>query len=455
MKKTLPLLLVVLFLFTIPDSTAESLHENTAADEYDMVIITPERFVNAAQPLAVHKTQHGITTYIKTTQEIYQNYTGRDAPEQIKLFIKDAIEQHHIHYVLLLGGRKGQSLQYYIPGRYVHLSDGYFDTTYLSDLYYADIYKANTTAFDDWDSNGDGIYAEWGIDTLDLTPDVYVGRLPCRYLYEARNIVHKIIAYENGDNHPWFDQIIVAGGDTNPGYGDPFPFEGEAIGNVVCDIMENFTATKLYVSDNTLTSASNFIRAFSQGCGFLLFEGHGLQNALETYDTNQTLMTVFQNAQIPLVRNKEKYPVCVFGCCVTGKFDVGLLNILNKGPLNLGEYGLSDCIPEELAWRLVRQRTTGAIATIASTSIVWGYVGDVNHNGIPDIVENGLLGWINVEFFRQYAQEEKHILGQAFGDSIQNYVSTFPVHSNKLDCKTIQEQILIGDPSLMIGGYPL
>jgi len=453
MKKTLPFLLMVLFLFSSLSTIASSIKENTTADEYDMVIITPQRFADTAQPLATHKTQHGINTFIKTTEDIYKEYPGRDAPEQIKLFIKDALEQHHIKFVLLFGGRKGQSLQYYIPGRYVQLSDEFLETSYLSDLYYADIYKGNTTEFDSWDSNGDGVYAEWGKDSLDLTPDVYVGRLPCRYLFEARDVVEKIIAYENGNNHPWFDRLVVAGGDTNPGYGDPFPFEGEEIGNAVCDIMHNFTTTTLYVSDNTLTSSSDFLKAFNQGCGFLLFEGHGLQNALVTYDTNQAKLDVFHNKYIRSLQNKERYPVCVLGCCVTGKFDVGLLNILHKGPMNGGKFGLSDCIPEELAWRLVRQRNAGSIATIASTSTVWGYVGDENHNGVPDIVENGLLGWINVEFFRLYAHEGKHLLGQAFGDSVKNYVATFPVHTNNLDCKTVQEMILIGDPSLMIGGY--
>jgi hypothetical protein len=453
MKKALALFLVNLLVLTSVLSTADTMQNKYFGDDYDMVIITPEKFAAAAQLLVDHKTQHGIKTYIKTTEDIYQGYNGRDNAEDIKLFIKDALEQHHIKYVLLFGGRKGQGLKYYIPGHYVQLSDGYLDTSYLSDLYYSDIYKGNTTEFDDWDSNGNGIYAEWGKDTLDLSPDVYVGRLPCRYLFEAKAVVDKIISYENGGTQSWFNRLVVAGGDTNPGYGDPFPYEGEVIGDAVCGVMQNFTVKKLYVSDNTLTGSSEFIEAFGQGCGFLLFEGHGLQNELATYDANQVLLKVFHNKDIRSLQNEGMYPVCVFGCCVTGKFDVGLLNIFNKGPFNLGEHGLSDCIPEELAWRLVRQKNAGSIATIAATSTVWGYVGDQNHNGIPDIVETGLLGWINLEFFRLYGQEGKQILGQVFGDSIKNYAVTFPVHTNKLDCKTIQEIVLIGDPSLMIGGY--
>jgi len=38
--------------------------------------------------------------------------------------------------------------------------------------------------------------------------------------------------------------------------------------------------------------------------------------------------------------------------------------------------------------------------------------------------------------------------------AIENYVHVFPVESNKVDCKTVQEYGLLGDPSLKIGGSP-
>jgi len=37
--------------------------------------------------------------------------------------------------------------------------------------------------------------------------------------------------------------------------------------------------------------------------------------------------------------------------------------------------------------------------------------------------------------------------------AIEKYIANFPARSNKIDCKTIQEYALIGDPSLKIGGY--
>jgi len=61
-------------------------------DEYDMVIIAPEKFSKDLQPLIDHKNSYGIQTTLKTTESIYNEHSGRDQPEKIKYFIKYAIE---------------------------------------------------------------------------------------------------------------------------------------------------------------------------------------------------------------------------------------------------------------------------------------------------------------------------------------------------------------------------
>ena len=53
-------------------------------DEYDLVIIAPDLFSDDLQPLIDHKNNYGIETVLKTTESIYQEYDGRDQPEQIK-----------------------------------------------------------------------------------------------------------------------------------------------------------------------------------------------------------------------------------------------------------------------------------------------------------------------------------------------------------------------------------
>ena len=42
----------------------------------------------------------------------------------------------------------------------------------------------------------------------------------------------------------------------------------------------------------------------------------------------------------------------------------------------------------------------------------------------------------------------------SYGQVITDYVNTFPVYTDRYDCKIVETHILLGDPSLKIGGYP-
>jgi hypothetical protein len=207
-----------------------------AESTYDLVIITPEKFSSEIQRLVDHKNNLGVQTLLKTTEEIYAEYSGRDKPEQIKYFIKDALETYGVSYVLLVGGLKSNiiakaqddvnqgSKSWYLPIRYSNFQwdggESYNFTSgepgYITDLYYADVYKEGGV-FDDWDSNGNNVFAEWSgelRDELDLYPDVAYGRLACRSLREAKTVVDKIINYEKEPADPsWFHDIIVISGD--------------------------------------------------------------------------------------------------------------------------------------------------------------------------------------------------------------------------------------------------
>jgi hypothetical protein len=208
----------------------------------DMVIIAPSKFSSDLQKLIDHKNNltPPITTILKTTEEIYDEYSGIDKPEKIKYYIKDAIETLGIKYVLLAGGLKSLiygnpreapnygAKHWYIPVRYNNmfdnpkypLLDGTHDPGVISDLYYEDIYKEGGV-FEDWDPNGDGILGAWDYpygnienDTLDWFPDVAVGRLACRNNWEINIMIDKIIHYEtNAYGKNWFNRMLVASGD--------------------------------------------------------------------------------------------------------------------------------------------------------------------------------------------------------------------------------------------------
>ena len=454
MRKIIPIAIIGILILsglgagTIP-TRIPSLLQSAGLDEYGMVIIAPDIFSDTLQPLIEHKNNHGVETFLKTTDTIYDEYSGRDQAEQVKYFIKDAIEQFGVTYVLLIGGLKTLSLKWYVPVRYVNLDDGFGYSEFLSDLYFADIYNADGT-FEDWDSNGNDIFAEWtstNKDILDLCPDVTVGRLPCRNLREAQMIVNKIISYETTTyGQEWFNKMVAVGGNTFAQDDPPFPYEGEATCDVATSYMTDFDLIKLYTSTGALTEASDIINVINQGCGFFLTRGRGGTDRIRMVTSDGQEFVALSNRDIPELNNEKMYPICVLGECIHAKFDVCALNIFRDS-------NPQTWIPECIAWRLIRKENAGAIAAFSNTNICYGDSGDSNNDNIPDDAQD-YGGWLAVEFFRLYGQQGSGTLGNMYMQSLINYIDQFSPMQSKSRCKSIQEWILLGDPSLQIGGYP-
>jgi len=453
-------------------------------DQYDMVIITPKRFESAVSSLKDHKDEMGVPTMIKTTESIYKDYTGRDQPEKIKYFIKDAIETYNITYVLLVGGMLRQSSRWNVPVRYSNLEDGGgYNETYITDLYYADIYRYNTTSenyeFDDWDSNGNGIFAEWtwiwnaeyGFwsneidkqDILDLYPDVYLGRLACNNILEVKTVVDKIIEYETTANgQSWFKKMILAGGDTVP-MGDDTIYEGEVETELGASYMEplGFEINRLWTSNGKLESSTDVIEAITDGAGFLYFSGHGNPSVWSTHPPQKKdWVDALSILQMMRLRNKNKLPICVVGGCHNSEFDVGLPYFIDgiKHPLkyfswaeDINCFSKMTWVPRCWSWDLVRLKNGGTIATIGNTGLGWGYGGDA--------CTSRLDGWISSHFFQVYynlSGLDNCTLGMVHGQTISEYATSFDPNNvgDSTDRKTVEQWALLGDPSLKIGGYP-
>jgi len=118
MKKILSMIIIGILAVSGLGTGAISLRnpsKSSVIDEYDMVVIAPDIFSDKILPLINHKNSVGILTFLKTIEDIYGEYPGRDNAEQIKYFIKDAIENYNIQFVLLIGGID------FIPARYTHI----------------------------------------------------------------------------------------------------------------------------------------------------------------------------------------------------------------------------------------------------------------------------------------------------------------------------------------------
>lgn len=400
-------------------------------NEYDLAIISSEKYSAEIEPLVVHKESHNIKTLLKTTDEIYIEYPGRDNAEQIKYFIKDAVEDLGVNYVLLIGSI------YTLPIRTssVKLWNRWQQDT-LTDLYYADVFDENGN-FSSWDSNNNNNFGETELDQMDLYPDVHIGRLACDDSLEVKTIVDKIIHYEDETLHQeWFNNMIFIGGNTfpmSPGN------EGEDINEMVVDIMSDFTPSSII-----WTSKGNFNRktisaAINEGAGFLDYSGHGFEHGMGTYPPSGLYLKTYLTPYIEDLVNGYKLPIIFFDACLTAKLDFVLQDVLDYK-----QYRLFDILAKILdyntslrlpcyAWYFLRHEGGGAIATIGATRTAFGGV-------------NAGAGKLSIEFFNGY--ENSEMLGQMMTKAQNAYISHVPD-----DQFTVEEFILLGDPSLKIGGY--
>ena len=397
----------------------------TFNSKYPFIILAPSDYSNELKNLVERKNNRGISTKLVTLDEIYDGYyfpvEGRDNPEKIKHFIKNAIEEWGTSFVLLVGGSEA------FPVREVNTV-----YTFVSDLYYADIYNG-TGGFCSWDSNGNNKFGEYGKDGVDLYPDVYLGRLACVNKNEVTTCVNKIINYETNKAYEqeWFTNLVVCGGDTlaPPLYSHSKMDEGEVVNQAIIDIMAGFTPNKIWASNGRLSGddpsgVEEINNALNAGCGFVDLSGEGNTFGWATHphnDSNTWLPTPspggYYKSNVPNLTNGDRLPIIVIGACKTHKFEED-----------------SDCF----GWAFLKNPNGGGIASFGTTTYA---VDDY------DMAPNTLTSKFEVSMFKAYKQEGAITIGEMWSKAIINYI--YP-EMDRWDFLTVEEWQPFGDPSLAI-----
>jgi hypothetical protein len=440
-------------------------------ESYDLVIIAPKKFSSALQPLIDHKNDHGVKTILKTTEDIYLEFNGRDKPEQIKYFIKYAKETWGITYVLLVGGLKSYiyaddrenknegSTDWNVPVRYTNIISE-DEKGCISDLYYSDIYKYNQSSeqweFDNWDSNGNNILAEHsGIkkDIIDFAPDVFYGRLPCINILEVKLLVKKIIKYESSspEEKPWLKTMVGIGGKTFEIY------QGQPDGEYLCDVAINYMGdlidknVTVYATNNNtgglVPVPKDIISAITKGAGYVIFEGHGNPMVWDTIWADGEYPKDWAGGlsiiQMPKILNFAKLPIVIVGGCHNALFNLSILQIIKNRKDHYNYYWTYFPTPICFSWELCLLPWGGAIGSTGCTGYGIGYEGK----------PISLNAELETNFFYEIGQNGSTTLGSAHGGSILKFITdNSPIKTaDQYHCLSVYQ--LFGDPSLKLGGF--
>ncbi len=257
-----------------PDAVSSSgaaMVDSKALTYGEYVIITYPAYESYAQDLADWKTSKGVPTNVYTTDWIDSQYTCYDLPQEIRAFLTDCRDEG-VEYVLIYGDDDR------IAGRDARIHYSSYTEFPPVDLYFADI---NDTApgADLWNSNGNSIWGEYGIDNVDYHPDLWVGRASVNSTGECTIFNNKVYTYERVSVTDYFDTAPI---ELRIGYTTELLWPG-CYGSAGAELITNYVPSaweeaKCYnsTSNNSVTITNNMI---NDGPHHLYHASHGSQTS--------------------------------------------------------------------------------------------------------------------------------------------------------------------------------
>jgi hypothetical protein len=424
---------------------------------YELLIVTPQAFLEPMRKLAEWKASTGIPAGLLVLEEIDRMCEGRDAPERIKRCLAIYQQKSGIRYAMLVGDGD----QFPIRWTTADIVGPTVGNTafYPADLYYADLYKTDGS-FDDWDANANGYFGEIGgeirsgplnIDQVNLNPDIAVGRAPVSIVDEAAIYVEKIISYERSAYQAeWARRILAI---SSGGY---LPDDCRREEAMLALLPGEWNVTRLYYEGNPCQAtpaltAEAIVGALNGGVGLVSFIGHG------NMDLWADAVTVKDFAR---VENAKQLPIVFSGGCGTATFTAyppgGPYTDINGVHHPGGEFGeVFTGTPPPPAPIQTADNLDGMMefSLVQTPNGVVVYVGAVTGAQFPAMFD------VNQLFFEGIVNAGPRA-GDAWNYAIRKYyqIHTFETEYNHVDWYILAEFhqmwkfMLFGDPSLRIGG---
>jgi hypothetical protein len=218
--------------------------------------------------------------------------------------------------------------------------------------------------------------------------------------------------------------------------------------------MQDFEPVKIWSTLDNLHWL-NVVRELNKGCGFVFFSGHGGAKSWSTHPPHdiENWIGYFRLRHMGFLFNREKLPICLSASgCFNNMFNVslGYSFLVYSNILEIIYFNSS--VPRCWGWSLVARPFGGSIATIASTAYSYES-SDVDS-------KRGGCEWLDIHFFEEYNSSNTKILGDCWTNTINRFLQNFSInwtdsstYGDALIAKNVKQWLLIGDPSLKIGGY--
>ncbi|HET9252397.1 MAG TPA: C25 family cysteine peptidase [Candidatus Eisenbacteria bacterium] len=381
---------------------APSLLPSTSGSPVACVIVAPDSLADVFQRLADHQTRIGQPTVVRGLSTVrVLDPRSNDLAQAVRSFLRSAYELWGTRSAVLAADHEQ------IPLRMVRVlvpTVEYIPT----DTYYADLDGT-------WDRNGNGIYGEVA-DSLDMVPDLVVGRLPATTRAEATAMVDKALRYMKNPPAGALTKGLLLAEVLFPSEWTP----GELIttdGAVEAESLRvripGCAATERYYENHTVypgtapLSKSAALSAISRGHNVVVHVGHGSRSQISVGNE------IVTGTELAAVSSGDSAALWVSSNCASAAADY-------------------DCVAE----KLVRKPNGGALAYVGATRDAWAS----NSAVLSKALFGSLFG------------AASPTLGEAVEEARERFLPA--ARSELLARWTYFETILLGVPTLRIWKCP-
>lgn len=370
-------------------------------DTCEYLIITNSSLASEFQRLADWKTRKGVPARVVLIDSIYGNCPGWDNAEKVRNFLIDACSDWGATWVLL-GGDPA-----IVPDRAAYaMTCGYGgapdEDSIRCDLYYSDLDGT-------WDLDGDHIYGEVE-DSIDMYPDVFVGRATVANLSQTQIFVDKVLTYEKNPPLDYQLKMLFA---AEVMWSNPYT-DGGIAKDFIDDnwVPPRFDPIlKLYQSSGNENKES-VMAAMNDGQSIINHNGHAWIQVISVGDGYLTSLDMIDS-----LYNTPRFSILFSIGCWPAAFD--------------HDWCIGKCF--------VISPQGGGVAFIGNSRYGWGSPGNPEH---------GYSDKFDQQFFRSLLQDDIPNIGAALADAKAFYVSRSGQENVYRWCE--YELSLLGDPEMPV-----